>query len=68
MNIKNQIKKHEVALKVIDARLQLPPTGYTDLLVRYQYISDRLEITANIRKTIKAQSNKKYHESKKVEV
>lgn len=68
MNTENQITENAVTLKVIDARLKLPPTNYKDLLVRYQYISDKMEIESEMRKVKVAKRNQKYQDSKKVAV
>ena len=68
MNTENQIKANAVTLKVIDARLKLPPTNYKDLLVRYQYISDKMEIQSEMRRMKVAKRNQKYQDSKKVAV
>ena len=68
MNIENQITENAVTLGVIDARLKLPPTNYKDLLVRYQYISDKMEIQEEMRRVNVAKWNKKYRDSKKVAV
>ena len=68
MNIENQITENAVTLRVIDARLKLPPTNYKDLLVRYQYISDKMEIQEEMRRVNVAKWNKKYRDSKKVAV
>ena len=68
MNIENQITENAVTLGVIDARLKLPPTNYKDLLVRYQYISDKMEIQSEIRRAKVAKRDKRYEDSKKVAV
>ena len=68
MNIENQITENAVTLRVIDARLKLPPTNYKDLLVRYQYISDKMEIQSEIRRAKVAKRSKRYEDSKKVAV
>ena len=68
MNTENQITENAVTLKVIDARLKLPPTNYKDLLVRYQYISDKMEIQSEMRRMKVAKRNQKYQDSKKVAV